>query len=155
MAQTLHVRSFGFGVLATTMAALLLAFSQSARDADFNIITAREIRLTDQNGRVLVRIKSDGDGGSIETLSPSGSSTAKVPPSTARKPSAPAADQPHWKEKSRWRQLRQGMTLQEVSNLLGEPERVAKTEFFTMWYWGMLGNAEFDTSGKLNRWTEP
>jgi outer membrane protein assembly factor BamE (lipoprotein component of BamABCDE complex) len=41
-----------------------------------------------------------------------------------------------WQNKANWRRLKQGMTMNEVRSLLGEPETVTQTPIWTWWIYG-------------------
>ena len=57
-----------------------------------------------------------------------------------------------WKDLANWRQLRRGMTMDEVRALLGEPERVVGG-YLTSWRWA---DAEVTfADGELDSWREP
>jgi hypothetical protein len=59
---------------------------------------------------------------------------------------------PNWRDLQNWRQLRRGMTMDQVRALLGEPERV-DAGHVTFWRWA---DAEvYFTSDKLEGWSEP
>jgi len=63
-----------------------------------------------------------------------------------------------WRDLANWRQLRRGMSMDQVRALLGEPERVdAYGEAFTIWSWDSgSANVRFDgSSDKLSAWSEP
>jgi hypothetical protein len=63
-----------------------------------------------------------------------------------------------WKQLGNWRRLRQGMTMDDVSTLLGQPDRV-KVVVLTEWTYGRFpdgGSVIFDAqSQKVIGWTEP
>jgi hypothetical protein len=63
-----------------------------------------------------------------------------------------------WKEIGNWRRLRQGMTMDEVSALLGQPDRV-DVSGFAWWTYGTGsdgGSVTFDArSQKVTAWSEP
>jgi hypothetical protein len=64
----------------------------------------------------------------------------------------------NWREKSNWRRLRRGMAMEEVAQLLGEPEKVNAGSTLTFWYWGYPsgGDVQFETSsGRVHGWSEP
>jgi hypothetical protein len=78
-------------------------------------------------------------------------------------PQAPRLDAPRpapgdWKQIGNWRRLRKGMTMDEVSALLGQPDRVDAIGF-TTWTYGTVfagGNVLFDErSQKVTAWSEP
>ena len=57
-----------------------------------------------------------------------------------------------WRDLANWRQLRKGMTMDEVRALLGEPERVDAGPY-TFWRWT---DAEvYFMSDELAGWSEP
>jgi hypothetical protein len=72
-------------------------------------------------------------------------------PSRDRALPAPAK----WRDLQNWRRLRRGMKMDEVRALLGEPERVDNTGYFTTWRWQFPASVEFDSGGKLRGWSEP
>lgn len=57
-----------------------------------------------------------------------------------------------WQDLANWRQLNLGMTMDEVRELLGEPERVEGGSF-TYWYWTDAKVSFY--SGKVDGWSEP
>ena len=56
-----------------------------------------------------------------------------------------------------WRRLRTNMTMDQVRELLGEPERVDNLGTFTLWRWGSIdASVTFDNrSNKVSGWSEP
>jgi hypothetical protein len=74
-------------------------------------------------------------------------------PSEAR-PTAITGDP---RDRQNWRQLRNGMTMDQVRALLGEPERVDNFVVVTVWRWTSMrgGNVSFDRTGKVEGWSEP
>lgn len=83
----------------------------------------------------------------LESLIRNGSSRDRPLPSTA-----------NWRDLQNWRQLRRGMTMDEVRALLGEPQRVQTFGgAFTLWQWnGGSADVRFDgSSGKVDAWSEP
>jgi hypothetical protein len=59
---------------------------------------------------------------------------------------------PKWRDLQNWRQLRHGMTMDQVRALLGEPERVDAGSV-TFWRWADA-NVYF-ISDRLEGWSEP
>ncbi|PYO45218.1 MAG: hypothetical protein DMD33_00200 [Gemmatimonadetes bacterium] len=57
-----------------------------------------------------------------------------------------------WRDLANWRRLHLGMKMDEVRELLGEPERV-EAGYVTYWRW-TDANVSF-ISGKLEGWSEP
>jgi hypothetical protein len=55
-----------------------------------------------------------------------------------RPSSAPARREP-WRDVTRWRRLRRGMTANEVRAIFGEPHRVNASPELTTWYYGEAG----------------
>jgi hypothetical protein len=53
-----------------------------------------------------------------------------------------------------WRQLRVGMTMDHVSDLLGQPERVVVTGL-TTWYFPNRAHVMFNLQAKVMGWEEP
>ena len=70
----------------------------------------------------------------------------------------PGVAKGNWREKSNWRRLRKGMTMDQVTELLGEPEKVRAGSYLTVWYWGHPGGGSVDFDGETSRvdgWDEP
>jgi hypothetical protein len=65
----------------------------------------------------------------------------------------PAIQAEGWKSLSTWRQLKSGMSPNEVRAILGEPGRVNGGEIAN-WYYANGGMSTF-MHDKLYRWTEP
>ena len=59
-----------------------------------------------------------------------------------------------WKDKKNWRQLKTGMSYDEVRDLLGEPENIDGGEV-AYWYWGGRRAHVVFLSDKLSKWSEP
>lgn len=64
---------------------------------------------------------------------------------------------PKSRDLQNWRRLRNGMTMDEVRALLGEPERVENRGYETEWSWDslLLAKVNFDRSGRVESWSEP
>ncbi len=63
-----------------------------------------------------------------------------------------------WRELSNWRRLEVGMSMDDVRNLLGEPEKVNVGPGLIFWYWQYPGgpSVHFDAnSKKADGWSEP
>jgi hypothetical protein len=62
----------------------------------------------------------------------------------------------NWRDIANWRKLQAGMTMDQVSDLLGPPEKVVASGPMALWYFGKGGggNVTF-MSNKLNGWSEP
>lgn len=60
-------------------------------------------------------------------------------------------------DRSVWRSIRLGMSMDQVRDLLGEPHRVSSNQYFTTWYWNYHGGGavQFDRSGRVERIEEP
>jgi hypothetical protein len=74
-----------------------------------------------------------------------------------QRPSAAASSvgSGNWKELASWRRLRQGMDMEDVRRLLGEPSRIVVIGD-TLWFYGDYANVTFDgQSQKLSGWSEP
>jgi hypothetical protein len=74
----------------------------------------------------------------------------------ARRP--PVAASTKWRDVQNWRQLRLGMTMDQVRALLGEPERVDVNPIFSSWHWDPPSGPDviFDSrSGRVTSWSEP
>jgi hypothetical protein len=60
---------------------------------------------------------------------------------------------PAGKDKSQWRMLHRRMSKDEVSKLLGQPDRVSVSRFYESWdYSG--GGVTFDGKGRVDSWSE-
>ncbi len=87
-----------------------------------------------------------------------------VPPSIGR-PTVPPSiglptvtpDRLKWEDKQNWRKLRSGMSKDEVTDLLGEPDRIDKFPSFEVWSYGDYGSGfvHFSSPGKAESWSEP
>lgn len=75
-------------------------------------------------------------------------SLIKSEPSKGR----PVPASTRWRDLSNWRQLRHGMTMDEVRALLGEPERV---EGGPLTYWRWADANVYFISDELSGWSEP
>jgi len=60
----------------------------------------------------------------------------------------------NWKDLKNWRQLRTGMSYDEVRALLGEPENIEGGRV-AYWYWGSSNAHVVFMSDKLYKWSEP
>jgi len=60
----------------------------------------------------------------------------------------------NWKVLQNWRQLRTGMSYDEVRTLLGEPENIDGGKI-AHWYWGSKKAHVVFMSDKLYSWSEP
>ena len=58
-----------------------------------------------------------------------------------------------WQEIENWRQLREGMSEDQVQELLGQPIRIDGGGL-TIWYYSRGGSVHFNR-GRVNRWFEP
>jgi hypothetical protein len=68
-----------------------------------------------------------------------------------------APDSQKWKDKQNWRALRSGSSKDEVTSLLGEPDKIQKFTSFEIWYYGYPGggSVNFSSNGKVEAWSEP
>lgn len=65
---------------------------------------------------------------------------------------------PKHADKSKWRQLRRGLSKADVRALLGEPTKVQEFSFGTWWHYGNEftgGKVDFTPAGLVEGWTEP
>jgi hypothetical protein len=72
--------------------------------------------------------------------------------------SLPGAASTKWRDLQNWRQLRMGMTMNQVRAALGEPGRVDANILETTWYWDYPRGPSvgFDSSsGRVKSWSEP
>lgn len=63
-----------------------------------------------------------------------------------------------WKNIAQWRQLRIGMTMNQVKQILGEPPKIHVGTYTTYWFYPDWsgGQVGFHTSsGKVDGWSEP
>lgn len=59
---------------------------------------------------------------------------------------------------SSWRRLSNGMSMDQVRNLMGEPWKVTNYGIFTIWDYGKFpnsGTVDFDKYGRVSGWSEP
>jgi hypothetical protein len=69
--------------------------------------------------------------------------------------SLPGAASTKGRDIQNWRQLRMGMTMDQVRALLGEPERVVANPGMSIWYWDSPATVTFDRRSKVTGWMEP
>ena len=63
-----------------------------------------------------------------------------------------------WKDRSRWRTLRKGMSKDDVRSLFGEPTKIDAGSTLDFWYYGIYpngGQVDFDPQGRVEGWREP
>lgn len=62
-----------------------------------------------------------------------------------------------WKNRSLWRKLYTGMSMNEVEDLLGKPRKIDVGYGFTTWYYSEKEYEAYVSfyKGYLERWTEP
>jgi hypothetical protein len=79
-------------------------------------------------------------------------------PNTENTPLTAAKNNPEpWKDKANWRKLTKGMSKEEVTQLFGEPGKVATGYHFEIWYYPNPGGGSVtinDNSG-VSGWSEP
>ena len=78
-------------------------------------------------------------------------------PSVSRSQQSVTPDPLKWRDKQNWRRLRSGMSKDEVTDLLGEPDRIDKFPSFEVWSYGDYGSGfvHFSSHGKAESWSEP
>jgi outer membrane protein assembly factor BamE (lipoprotein component of BamABCDE complex) len=66
-------------------------------------------------------------------------------------------DRLKWQDKQNWRRLRSGMSKGEVTDLLGEPDRIDNFGGFEVWRYGypIGGEVQFSSEEKIDSWHEP
>ena len=71
----------------------------------------------------------------------------------------PVVPKGNWHELANWRHLQRGMTMDQVRELLGEPEKVVAGPVLIFWRWGESphgGEVSFDAdTNKVVGWSEP
>lgn len=80
-----------------------------------------------------------------------------VEPAPTVQSNAPRAASGDWKQIDNWRRLRKGMTMEDVSNLLGRPDRV-DASVLTHWSYGEIADdarVTFDPQQRVMGWSEP
>ena len=132
------------GTLRAVILAALAAASKPVVAAGQDTSTARLIRRIE----ILERATADLDRrvGALEAVKSAPSQGQPIPASTK------------WKDLANWRRLREGMKMDEVRALLGEPDRVEGGPI-TFWYWvdsnaNVYAKVDFE-SEKVMGWTEP
>lgn len=155
------------------------AGSQPSRDIALRTLTARSVRITDDDGNVVLELSGDELGGLVESRKPDGTAldqfpslairgtkppepeviiTPAAPPasggSPAEVPKAPAKPAQAWENPANWGKVYRYMSKAAVSELMGEPERVQRTSSGERWYYGD-GYLYFDTGNRLSYWREP
>jgi len=81
---------------------------------------------------------------------------ARLAASPAKTPRV--ANPADWSEKTAWRKLRKGMTMDEVTSLIGEAEKVSSQPLIVFWYWGYPGGGQVEFDADTNLvvgWSEP
>lgn len=63
----------------------------------------------------------------------------------------------NWRDKAAWRKLRKEMTMDEVTAILGDPEKVDSGGILTHWYWDYPRGPKviFNDSSLVWGWAEP
>ena len=68
----------------------------------------------------------------------------------------PVTQKGNWRDLKNWRRLQVGMTMEQVSELLGEPEKVNMIAGSAFWYWAYPGGPSIHFSAsKVSGWSEP
>ncbi len=75
-------------------------------------------------------------------------------PSVSRSQQSVTPDQLKWKDKQNWRRLRSGMSKDEVTDVLGEPDNIDKFPSWEVWRYG-YAEVQFSSAEKLDSWHEP
>jgi len=77
--------------------------------------------------------------------------------SVSRGQQSVAPDQLKWQDRQNWRRLRSGMSKGEVTDLLGEPDKISNFGSFEAWVYGdpIDGVVRFSSKEKLSSWDEP
>jgi hypothetical protein len=57
----------------------------------------------------------------------------------------------NWRDVANWRQLKKGMKMDQVKDLLGEPDKVMASATLTLWYWGWGEGVSADMSPTVHR----
>ncbi len=133
------------GILRPVLLAALAAASKPAVAAGQDTSTSSLIRRIE----ILERATADLDRrvGALEAVIKSAPSQGQPIPASNK-----------WQDLANWRRLREGMKMDEVRALLGEPDRVEGGPI-TFWYWvdantHVYAWVNFE-SGKVMGWTEP
>ena len=133
------------GTLRTVLLAALAAASKPVVAAGQDTSTASLIRRIE----ILERATADLDRrvGALEAVIKSAPSQGQPIPASTK-----------WRELANWRRLREGMQMDEVRALLGEPDRIEGGPI-TFWYWvdanaHIYASVDFE-SGGVSGWTEP
>jgi len=81
--------------------------------------------------------------------------TLPAPSIPLRKPVPPAMLR--WKDVSLWRGLSHGISKDDVTRILGAPEKVSDLGFQVTWYYGypLGGEVTFGKDGRVESWSEP
>lgn len=82
-----------------------------------------------------------------------------APPAAAPPTATAPAQTGNWQNRANWRQLQRGMSMQDVTRLLGEPHTVDANPFTITWEWGEFPTGArvlFDAERRrVDGWTEP
>ena len=132
-------------ILRTALLAALAAASKPVVAAGQDTSTASLIRRIEILERATANL--DRRVGALEAVIKSAPSQGQSIPASTK-----------WQDLANWRRLREGMKMDEVRALLGEPDRV-EGGLITFWYWvdanaHLYAKVEFQ-SGKVMGWTEP
>ena len=142
-------------------------------------------RLTELEHRLSGRAAGSGsmEPGEAKKVGPSAPATAAPPVSSLSQPGGPAGkeasgrtvkaavvpppapSQPEGLSKTqeqairdRWKNLRRGMTPQEVESALGKPEQTMEVDRQTVWYYrysGVGASVVFNREGHVSGWQKP
>ena len=156
------------------------AAAQPSRDVVLRTLTARAVRVTDDDGNVVLELSGDDLGGLVEARKPDGTPLDQFPSLTIRGTHPPEPDViitpatpkpapesgppaatpkpppqiPAWEIPENWGKLYRYMSKSAAAAIMGDPERVQKTSYGERWYYG-TGYLYFDTGNRLSSWTEP
>jgi len=74
---------------------------------------------------------------------------------SAERPAPVVRREAGWRDRSNWRRLQKGMSMAQVTRLLGEPDQVSTLTYTIIWRFGG-GNVTFDArSNRVDGWSEP
>jgi hypothetical protein len=114
--------------------------------------------LFDEKVKIRALLGVDKDRPGLTLFDENGKVIGQVPTQPAettkiQKPSSKG----DWTDRANWRNLKKGMTKDEVRTLLGEPGKVDVYLSFEVWHYDYpsRGSVHFSKDGKVESWSEP
>ncbi len=120
-------------------------------------LRARSLEIVNADNKVVLVLDADAMGtGRLSFRDRKGNESVCLPSKdgAAEKQLAKKGDAT---KRENWRALKKGMAKDEVSQLLGEAEKVSSNQSFETWYYGypVGGSVQFTPRGVVEAWNEP